>query len=135
MHQRTADNRASQRAMSSSAPATGPTRVTVADEEADRRLDNFLLSRLKGVPRSRIYRMIRGGEVRVNKRRARPSQRLVAGDEVRIPPVRTAAIGTGPKPPPSDWIERRVLYEDRDLLVLDKPSGLAVHGGSGVSCS
>ena len=119
--------------MPSSVPATGPTRVTVGDEEAERRLDNFLLSRLKGVPRSRIYRMIRGGEVRVNKRRARPGQRLVAGDEVRIPPVRTRARDTAAKPQATDWIEERVIYEDRDLLVLDKPSGLAVHGGSGVS--
>ena len=110
--------------------------VTVDDADDDRRLDNFLLSRLRGVPRSRVYRMIRGGEVRVNKGRARPDRRLAAGDQVRIPPVRTAArparnAACGGRN--SGWIEQRVLYEDRDLLIIDKPSGLAVHGGSGIN--
>jgi len=109
--------------------------VTVESADDQRRLDNFLMSRLRGVPRSRVYRMIRGGEVRVNKGRARPDRRLAEGDEVRIPPVHTDSR------PPLDtatrqgagWIEERILYEDRDLLILDKPAGLAVHGGSGVS--
>jgi len=108
--------------------------VTVDIDDADRRLDNFLLTRLKGVPRSRIYRMIRGGEVRVNKGRAKPDRRLVVGDEVRIPPVhkklRPAGSGSGNKN--SGWIEERIIYEDRDLLVLNKPAGIAVHGGSGI---
>jgi len=109
--------------------------VTIDADEADRRLDNFLLSRLKGVPRSRIYKIIRSGEVRVNKGRAKPDRRLCEGDQVRIPPVR---IGTGvPKtqrdPGSAQWLEARIVYEDRDLLVLNKPSGLAVHGGSGIS--
>lgn len=109
--------------------------VTVDSHEADRRLDNFLISRLKGVPRSRIYKMIRSGEVRVNKGRAKPDRRLCNGDLVRIPPVRTAtdvsaaSQGRGS----ARWLEDRIVYEDRDLLVLDKPSGLAVHGGSGIS--
>jgi len=109
-------------------------RVTVETDEIDRRLDNFLLSRLKGIPRSRIYKMIRSGEVRVNKGRARPDRRLRAGDEVRIPPVRTAAVlaTSRRRPGSARWLEERILYEDRDLLVLDKPSGLAVHGGSGI---
>ena len=108
--------------------------VTVDADDADRRLDNFLLTRLKGIPRSRIYRMIRGGEVRVNKGRAKPDRRLAVGDEVRIPPVhqdtKSAASAMRPKNP--DWIQERIIYEDRDLLVLNKPSGLAVHGGSGI---
>jgi 23S rRNA pseudouridine955/2504/2580 synthase len=110
--------------------------VTVDPDEADRRLDNFLMGRLKGVPRSRVYRMIRGGEVRVNKGRAKPDRRLVAGDMVRIPPhsqpdpARPAGGLPGRN---AAWIEDCIVYEDRDLLILNKPSGLAVHGGSGVS--
>ncbi len=113
---------------------TGPRTVTVDLDDADRRLDNFLLTRLKGVPRSRVYRMIRGGEVRVNKGRAKPDRRLVVGDEVRIPPVhkQIKAAGRGGGPTNSGWIEERIIYEDRDLLVLNKPAGIAVHGGSGI---
>ncbi|MCC7257682.1 MAG: RluA family pseudouridine synthase [Gammaproteobacteria bacterium] len=109
--------------------------VTVGDDEADRRLDNFLMARLKGVPRAHVYRIIRSGEVRVNSRRAGPHQRLEPGDQVRIPPVRLApgTAGRPVVPGSADWIEARVLHEDADLLVLDKPAGLAVHGGSGVS--
>jgi 23S rRNA pseudouridine955/2504/2580 synthase len=106
----------------------------VAAEEADRRLDNFLLAQLKGVPRTHVYRLIRSGQVRVNSRRAGPDTRLEAGDRVRIPPLRTAAAAAAvPAVERVQWIEKRVIYEDRDLLVLDKPEGLAVHGGSGVS--
>jgi len=109
--------------------------VRVGGDDDDRRLDNFLLSRLRGVPRSRIYRMIRGGEVRVNKGRCKPDRRLIEGDEVRIPPVRTSPTRAPKAGIPGDaaWIEDRILYEDRDLLILNKPSGLAVHGGSGIS--
>jgi 23S rRNA pseudouridine955/2504/2580 synthase len=117
------------------AAPTGARTVTVHADEADRRLDNFLVSQLKGVPRTHVYRLIRSGQVRVNSRRAAPDQRLEAGDKVRIPPVR-AATGSGRPALRSEsvaWIEERVLYEDDDLLVLDKPAGLAVHGGSGVS--
>jgi 23S rRNA pseudouridine955/2504/2580 synthase len=110
-------------------------RVTAGEDEAGRRLDNFLLSHLKGVPRAHVYRLIRSGEVRVNSRRVQASYRLLSGDEVRVPPVRQPEAGNAP--PASrvrgDWIEARILYEDDDLLVLNKPSGLAVHGGSGVS--
>jgi 23S rRNA pseudouridine955/2504/2580 synthase len=110
-------------------------RVTASDDEAGRRLDNFLLTRLKGVPRAHVYRLIRSGEVRVNSRRVKASYRLVAGDQVRVPPVRQPDATN--KPPPgrvrADWIEALVLYEDDELLVLNKPSGLAVHGGSGIS--
>jgi len=109
--------------------------ITIDRDEANRRLDNFLLSRLKGVPRSRIYKMIRSGEVRVNKGRAKPDRRLRDGDQVRIPPVRTRAeaLVAHQGPDAARWLEDRILYEDRDLLVLDKPSGLAVHGGSGIN--
>lgn len=105
----------------------------MAAEEAERRLDNFLLSRLKGVPRAHVYRMIRSGQVRVNSQRASPDRRLAAGDRVRIPPVRLAVEPAREvRADRARWLEKRVLYEDRDLLVLDKPAGLAVHGGSGV---
>ncbi|MGI9342423.1 MAG: RluA family pseudouridine synthase [Gammaproteobacteria bacterium] len=109
--------------------------VTVDADDRDRRLDNFLLSRLRGVPKSRVYRMIRGGEVRVNKGRARPDRRLEEGDRVRIPPVHTSPRPVAAAPGQRDWawIEERILYEDKDLLILNKPAGLAVHGGSGVS--
>ena len=109
--------------------------VTVDPDEADRRLDNFLLSRLKGLPRALVYKMIRGGEVRVNKGRARPSRRLVEGDHVRIPPVQleNRTAGQSARRTHTDWLESRVIHEDRELLVLNKPAGLAVHGGSGVS--
>lgn len=109
--------------------------VTVEAGDRERRLDNFLLSRLRGVPRSRVYRMIRGGEVRVNKGRARPDRRLAEGDQVRIPPVHTASRPVAKPTGARDWawIESAILYEDKDLLILNKPAGLAVHGGSGVS--
>jgi 23S rRNA pseudouridine955/2504/2580 synthase len=120
--------------MEENGPKSAARLVTIDQDEADRRLDNFLLSRLKGVPRSRIYKMIRSGEVRVNKGRAKPDRRLCDGDRVRIPPVRTrAAVATTRRGSDSvRWLEDRIIYEDRDLLVLDKPSGLAVHGGSGI---
>jgi 23S rRNA pseudouridine955/2504/2580 synthase len=109
--------------------------VTVDAESAQRRLDNFLMSELKGLPRSRIYSMIRKGEVRVNKGRTRAAYKLLEGDVVRIPPV-TKLSGTGGSVPDrtkSNWILSYILHEDDSLLVLDKPSGLAVHGGSGIS--
>lgn len=109
--------------------------IALIDAEAGQRLDNFLLGALKGVPRSRIYRMLRRGEVRVNGARSKPSRRLAPGDRVRIPPHRAAAPGEPARAPAGalDALLDRVLYEDDDLLVLDKPSGHAVHGGSGVS--
>jgi 23S rRNA pseudouridine955/2504/2580 synthase len=109
--------------------------ITVDSDSAQRRLDNFLLSQLKGLPRPRVYRMIRSGEVRVNKRRAKPGYRLVPGDVVRVPPIALFDKGSRARPRPADsrWITERVIYDDDDLLVLDKPAGLAVHGGSGIS--
>lgn len=109
--------------------------VRVADEREGQRLDNFLAGQLKGVPRSLIYRILRTGQVRVNGKRAKPDTRLAGGDEVRIPPVRTAEREEGAAPPPGQLarIEAAVIFEDRDYLVLDKPAGIAAHGGSGVS--
>lgn len=109
--------------------------VTVEAGRGGQRIDNFLSGRLKGVPRSLIYRILRTGQVRVNGRRAKPETRLEDGDEVRIPPVRVAEREPG-APPAGDQlarIERAIVHEDRDFLVLDKPSGVASHGGSGVS--
>lgn len=110
--------------------------VQIDAERAGQRLDNFLIATLKGVPRSRIYRIIRDGQVRVNGRRAKQTQRLDAGDEVRIPPVRVATSDA--QPPPvgqalAERLERSLLYEDEWLCVYNKPAGLAVHGGSGIS--
>jgi len=106
--------------------------VKVTPGHAGQRLDNYLLGVLKGVPRSRIYRLLRRGEVRVNRGRRGPDYRLQVGDEVRIPPVRQAQREQ-PRANPelARALGERVLYEDAHLLVLDKPSGLAVHGGSG----
>ena len=109
--------------------------VPVPEDRDGQRLDNFLSGRLKGVPRSLIYRICRTGEVRVNGRRAKPDQRLVVGDEVRIPPVRVAERGESAPPPGSQMnrVEAAIIHEDREFLVIDKPAGVASHGGSGVS--
>lgn len=111
-------------------------RLVRVDAGADgQRIDNFLLRELKGVPKSRIYRLLRKGEVRVNKGRAKAEYRLQAGDEVRIPPVRMAVEGVPPSVPSAlaGRLQAAILFEDDALLVVDKPAGLAVHGGSGVS--
>ncbi|MGR9052407.1 MAG: 23S rRNA pseudouridine(955/2504/2580) synthase RluC [Gammaproteobacteria bacterium] len=108
--------------------------VEIGDDDVDRRLDNFLIARLKGVPKSKIYRIVRKGEVRVNKGRADIQYRLCAGDIVRIPPIRTAPTVTEVVVPRrlQYSLEQDVLYEDDALLVLNKPAGYAVHGGSGL---
>jgi len=109
--------------------------LSISEERAGQRIDNFLISQLKGVPKSRIYRLLRKGEVRVNKGRIKADYRLQVGDSVRIPPVRMAP----PKDAgvPSDQVIKRisesVIYEDDALMIINKPSGLAVHGGSGLS--
>jgi 23S rRNA pseudouridine955/2504/2580 synthase len=109
--------------------------VSVADDRDGQRIDNFLAGQLKGVPRSLIYRILRTGQVRVNGKRAKPDTRLAAADEVRIPPVRVAERDdTGA--PAKGLIERvgaAILFEDKEFLVLNKPAGIAAHGGSGVS--
>jgi len=107
--------------------------VKVDTDHRGQRLDNFLASRLKGVPKAALYKMIRTGQVRINGGRARPASRLQAGDEVRIPPARTRGLA---EVPVSIDVRRQVreamLYEDRDLLVINKPAGMAVHAGSGL---
>ena len=108
--------------------------VEIDGRHAGQRIDNFLLATLKGVPRSHVYRLLRRGEVRVNKGRIKPVYRLRAGDVVRIPPVQTAEAAP-PARPRGELVarlERAVLFEDDHLMVLDKPGGLAVHGGSGI---
>jgi 23S rRNA pseudouridine955/2504/2580 synthase len=104
-------------------------RITVDDESAGQRLDNFLLRLLKGVPKTHVYRVIRSGEVRVNKGRAAADTRVAAGDEIRVPPVRMAEKPTVAAPAR----EFPILFEDDHLLAINKPAGVAVHGGSGVS--
>jgi 23S rRNA pseudouridine955/2504/2580 synthase len=104
--------------------------VTIDESHAGQRLDNFLLGQCKGVPKSHVYRIVRSGEVRVNRGRVSPDFRLSCGDLVRIPPVRVAAR-EAPRWVPGQ--EFPVLFEDDGLLAIDKPSGVAVHGGSGVS--
>jgi len=119
-----------------SVPANPAVRLLdISPEEADQRIDNYLLRQLKGVPRSLIYRILRRGEVRVNKGRVKAEYRLKAGDQVRVPPVRTAAPVpvSGASNGAGDRLEQRILYEDERLIVIDKPSGMAVHGGSGLS--
>lgn len=114
---------------------TGPSIHTIPAEGAGQRIDNFLLRHLKGVPRTRVYRLLRRGEVRVNGGRIRPTYRLTAGDRVRIPPVRQAGSDGAGKPSRQviERLEAAILHEDDRLLILDKPSGMAVHGGSGLA--
>lgn len=109
--------------------------VHVDENHAGQRIDNFLLGRLKGVPKSRVYRILRKGEVRVNGSRAKAEYRLQVGDAVRIPPVRVAEreVSAGPSPKLQQLLEQNIVYEDAGFLVINKPAGLAVHGGSGVS--
>ena len=109
--------------------------ATVPEERDGQRIDNFLAGQLKGVPKSLIYRLLRTGQVRINGKRAKADARVSGGDQVRIPPVRTAAPNDS-GPAPKAMIERvvqSIVYEDRDFLVLDKPAGVASHGGSGVA--
>jgi len=112
------------------AKAPAVRRLLVDDASAGQRLDNFLIRVLKGVPKTHVYRVIRSGEVRINKGRAAADTRLVLGDEVRVPPVRMAER---PDAPPVPAREFPLLYEDEHLLAIAKPAGVAVHGGSGVS--
>lgn len=122
--------------MNPSTPET-PAKVQIdliSDEQAGQRIDNYLITRLKGAPRTLVYRILRKGEVRVNKGRIKPEYRLQAGDSVRIPPVRLpepnepVLVGQGIL----QALESNILYEDKGLIVINKPAGLAVHGGSGL---
>ncbi len=108
--------------------------VNVGEQQQGQRLDNFLLRYLKGVPKSRIYRIVRKGEVRVNKGRVKAEYKLQKGDQIRIPPIRTAHVTPGDISIP-DWVKLAItqpLFEDEALLVINKPPRLAVHGGTGI---
>ena len=119
------------------ATATGARTVRIAEDRDGQRIDNFLLGYLKGAPRSLIYKLLRSGQVRVNGGRVKAERRLEAGDEVRIPPVRLQIDENGDKAPPPkgllDALEAAIVFEDARLLAINKPSGLASHGGSGIS--
>ena len=104
--------------------------IEVTEDEAGQRIDNYLIAHLKGVPKSRIYRIIRGGEVRINSKRVQVSQKIAAGDRIRVPPVRVAERGD---PEPAPHYRLPVLFEDEWIIAIDKPPGIAVHGGSGVA--
>ncbi len=111
-----------------SAPAVR--HVEVTEDEAGQRIDNYLIARLKGVPKSRIYKIIRGGEVRINSKRVDASQKIAAGDRIRIPPVRVAERDA---PEVAPHFRLPVIFEDDWILAIDKPAGVAVHGGSGIA--
>lgn len=110
--------------------------LTISEDEAGQRIDNYLLAKLKGVPKSLIYRIVRKGEVRVNKGRIKPEYKLQANDVVRVPPIRVSEKEQAPistKLNKVSQLENQILFEDESLLILNKPSGIAVHGGSGLS--
>ncbi len=116
-------------------PTTGVQLLEVSPEFAGQRIDNFLRTQLKGVPKTLIYRILRKGEVRVNKGRIKPEYKLQAGDVVRVPPLRLAERD---EPAPLalgllERLEKAIVYEDKALIVLNKPAGIAVHGGSGLN--
>ncbi|WPL16868.1 Ribosomal large subunit pseudouridine synthase C [Thiorhodovibrio winogradskyi] len=115
--------------------AGGVRYLEIGADHQGQRIDNFLLAHLKGVPRSLIYRIVRSGEVRVNRCRVKPSTRLEAGDSLRLPPLRLnpAAPAAAPTAGLQARLSDAVLYEDEGLILIDKPAGLAVHGGSGLS--
>lgn len=115
------------------APRSKVRKVRIDTEAAGQRIDNFLRRELPGVPKGRLYRLLRRGEVRVNGGRVRADYKLLAGDEVRVPPARVRAEGAAPDARATEDLLSKMLYEDKRLLVLDKPSGIAVHGGSGIS--
>ena len=105
----------------------------VEGEAAGQRVDNYLTRLLKGVPKSHVYRILRSGEVRVNSRRVGPDYRIQGGDRVRLPPLRTARPAVAARAPSASRLKADILYEDDVLLAINKPAGIAVHGGSGVS--
>ncbi len=109
--------------------------VRVEQSHVGQRLDNFLMRHLKGVPRTRIYRLIRRGEVRVNKKRCKPERKLDIGDEIRIPPYTSNYSPQSGKPTPAlqEFLLNSILFENDQLIVMNKPAGMAVHGGSNVA--
>ncbi|MES2012942.1 MAG: pseudouridine synthase, partial [Pseudomonadota bacterium] len=108
--------------------------LTVDEASEGQRVDNFLTKTLKGVPKSHVYRILRSGEVRVNKKRIDADFRLSLGDVVRIPPTRSTAVERPEhSAPQTSKFEQAIIFEDDAMLVIDKPAGFAVHGGSGIS--
>lgn len=118
-----------------SSSAAGVRYVEASAADAGQRVDNFLLRQFRGVPKSHVYRVLRKGEVRINGKRAKPDQRIAEGDRVRLPPIRYEASPDSLPPSRSlqAFIQKAVLYEDDDFLAINKPAGVAVHGGSGLS--
>ncbi|MCY4123835.1 MAG: S4 domain-containing protein, partial [Pseudomonas sp.] len=116
-------------------PTSGVQLIEVAPELAGQRIDNFLITALKGVPKTLVYRILRKGEVRVNKGRVKPEYKIQAGDIVRVPPVRLPERDE-PAPVAQGLLQRleaAIVHEDKALIVMNKPAGIAVHGGSGLS--
>ncbi|WP_428572608.1 RluA family pseudouridine synthase [Ramlibacter sp.] len=113
--------------------SAGVRQLTIGEESAGQRLDNFLIRELKGVPKTHVYRIIRSGEVRVNKGRAQADTRVASGDVVRLPPVRVSEKLAEKRDHPAPPREFPIVFEDEHVLAIDKPAGVAVHGGSGVS--
>jgi len=121
--------------MAANEVSTGVKMVKVPEDRDGQRLDNFLLLQLKGAPRSLVYKLVRSGQVRINGKRAKADSRLAGGDEVRIPPVKLNEAGEA-RPVPKGLLDRlaaSIVFEDKALLAVNKPSGLATHGGSGIS--
>ena len=114
--------------------ATGVRTVAVPDDRDGQRLDNFLFGLLKGVPKTHVYRLLRTGQVRVNGKRAKPDARIAGGDQLRVPPVRVPSATEAPRASARslESLATRIVFEDRNFLAIDKPSGLASHGGSGI---
>ena len=113
---------------------TGVQFITIAADEEGQRIDNFLINKFKGLPKSRVYRLVRKGEVRVNKKRISPFYKLQEGDEIRLPPVYLDKKSTNapPSETTANLLRNRVLYEDENLIILNKPSGMSVHAGNTV---
>lgn len=121
--------------MDKKSPYSSVQLITIADTQAGQRLDNFLIKTLKNLPKSRLYRIIRKGEVRVNKKRVKPEYKLLSGDLLRLPPLQLEPAQNETVQIPdklSKLLESRIIYEDEHILVLNKPEGLAVHSGSGL---
>jgi 23S rRNA pseudouridine955/2504/2580 synthase len=120
--------------MSDNVPNHGVRHITIEAGQAGQRIDNLLITLLKGVPRSRVYRILRRGEVRINKGRVKPTYRVQAGDVLRLPPVRQAEAKAPIKISDHlrELLEASILFENDALLIVDKPSGMAVHAGSGI---
>lgn len=118
----------------STVPTSKVSFITVPDEYSGQRLDNFLLSKIKGIPKSLLYRIIRKGEIRVNKGRKKPEYKIIGGDEIRVPPIKVE-VSTEKKQKIAKNIDikKNIIYENKNLIIINKPSGMAVHGGSGIS--